>query len=313
MRATQPRFLDLEQKYGSVIRGLEEAAKISQTAGLSRLQSAILKQSPMSGMSGARYNLFLSFARGMQTLPRALTAKLAPETVQLKTSVRALNFNRTERIWEIETENKDFLTAQAICLALPAHVIAKLLNKQFPVLAAELAAIEHASTATVNLGFKTKQITHPLDGFGFVVPFVEKRTLLACTFSSVKFKGRAPRNCSLLRAFVGGALQPEYFALDDKEMIARVMQDLRELVGVKGDPIFAQVDRWERSMPQYALGHLARIDRIKNLLAEIPSLTIATTAIDGVGVPDSVRRAELAAEQTVASLNKQQFLSRSSS
>src|SRR5207237_6801647 len=113
-------------------------------------------------------------------------------------------------------------------------------------LANELNAIPYASTATVNLAYRRADIPHPLDGFGFVVPFIERRATLACTFSSVKFAGRAPDGHALLRAFVGGALQPEIFALDEDEMLARVRQDLRELLGIEKPPPFTHVEKWPR-------------------------------------------------------------------
>jgi oxygen-dependent protoporphyrinogen oxidase len=168
-----------------------------------------------------------------------------------------------------------------------------------------LAEIEHASSATVNLAFQRDQIAHTLDGFGFVVPFVEQRTLMACTFSSVKFGERAPENSILLRAFVGGALQPEMFDLMDDEMLRGVLNDLRDLLGLKGEPLFAEIVRWRNSMPQYQVGHLEKARKIKKLLTEIPFLQVATTAIDGVGLPDAVRHGNQAAENLMAlELNK---------
>ena len=285
LRATQPRFLDLEQKYGSVIEGL--------------MQSKV--QSPKSKVeaSGARYSLFLSFKNGMQTLVDALEKQIPKDSIQLNVDTQKLNFDETESLWKVETENENF-TADAVILALPAHRIAKQLKNQFSALSNELASIEYASSATVNLAFRREQIGHRLDGFGFVVPFVEKRTLMACTFSSVKFAGRAPDDSILLRAFVGGSLQPEMFDLSDEQMISGVLNDLHELLDVKGEPLFADVARWLCSMPQYNVGHLKKVERIKNLLAEIPTLQLATTAIEGVGVPDAVRHGNRAAENLVA-------------
>ena len=118
------------------------------------------------------------------------------------------------------------------------HFRATLLMKWTPSSVAELAAIQYASTATVNLAFRRSDIPHPLDGFGFVVPIIERRKILACTFSSIKFRGRAPEGHVLLRAFVGGALQPEMFALDEDAMAAAVRDDLRALLGIEKPPLF---------------------------------------------------------------------------
>src|SRR4030095_987966 len=147
---------------------------------------------------------------------------------------------------------------------------ASLLTESDEDLAAELNAIPYESTATINFAYQGSDITHALDGFGFVVPFVEKRSLIACTFSSVKFAGRAPEGRVLLRAVVGGALQPGLFNLDNNERTRRVQTDLNELLGIKGEPLFNQVSRWARSMPQYHVGHLERVRRIDERLSRLP-------------------------------------------
>jgi oxygen-dependent protoporphyrinogen oxidase len=240
----------------------------------------------------------------MQTLLDALESKIGKESFRLNAQVQGIHFDKANSLWQIRLENGEPIFANAICLALPAHKIAALLQSQFPLLASELASIEYASTSTVNLAFPRDEIAHKLDGFGFVVPFVERRTLMAVTFSSVKFAGRAPKNHVLLRAFVGGALQPDKFALNDNKMIAGILQDLRQFIGLTGKPLFAQVSRWENSMPQYHLGHLEKVTRIKSLLTKIPSLAFATTAIDGVGIPDSIRHGGTAAETLLANLER---------
>ena len=163
-------------------------------------------------------------------------------------------------------------------------------------LADELEAIPYASTATVNLAYRRADIPHPLDGFGFVVPFVERRATLACTFSSVKFKGRAPEGHVLLRAFVGGALQPEMFALDEGRMADAVRRDLGDLLGVEAPPLFAHVEKWPRSMAQYHLGHLERLKRVRARLRPFPALALCGNAYEGAGLPDCVRSGESAAD-----------------
>jgi oxygen-dependent protoporphyrinogen oxidase len=165
-----------------------------------------------------------------------------------------------------------------------------------------LNAIKYASTATINFAYHRDAINHPLDGFGFVVPFVEKRALLACTFSNVKFPGRAPDDHALLRAFVGGALQPEMFALETSEMLSQVERDLSELFGIKSKPLFTEVSKWQNSMPQYEVGHLDRVQAIETELAQLPDLALAGNAYRGAGIPDCIRSGETAAEQLIKSL-----------
>jgi len=185
----------------------------------------------------------------------------------------------------------------AICVALPAYISSRLFGSVDPELASELDQITYASSATINLGFRREHIPHPLDGFGFVVPFIEKRSLIACTFSSVKFADRAPAGHVLLRAFVGGALQPELLKLDEEKLLTRVLGDLRDLLGIERAPLFTEVTKWERSMPQYHVGHLARVKRIEARLANLPGLFLAGNAYAGLGIPDCIRSGEVAADR----------------
>lgn len=272
LRATLPRFLDMEREHRSLIL-------------------AMLRQSHVqkSGTSGARYSLFLSFDRGMRVLVDALAHVNAD--IRLNTRVEGLRLNN--QTWTVTTNTGEQFEAEAVCLAVPAYIAASLLEGS---LAAKLRRIKYASTATLNFGYERSAIRHPLDGFGFVVPFIEKRSLLACTFSSVKFSGRAPENHVLLRAFAGGALQPEIFALDESEMAARIEADLRELLGITGKPLFTEVAKWERSMPQYEVGHLDRVNEIENEARRIPGLALAGNSYRGAGIPDCIRSGQAAAE-----------------
>ena len=187
----------------------------------------------------------------------------------------------------------------AVCLATPSYGAAKLLSETAPQLAAKLGQIRFASTATINLAYRRSDISHKLDGFGFVVPFVEKRSVIACTFSSIKFQGRAPEDHVLLRAFVGGALQPELLSLADGEITQRVEEDLQELLGITGKPLFGEVSRWMNSMPQYEVGHLDRVAEIENALEQLPGLVLAGNSYRGAGIPDCIRSGEAAAQSLI--------------
>jgi oxygen-dependent protoporphyrinogen oxidase len=243
------------------------------------------------GTSGARYSLFLSFDRGMQVLVDALTRMNAD--VVLNTRAQRLTYDQG---WTVITDKGEQLKADAVCLAVPAFIAASLVSNVDTRLADKLRAMKYASTATINFGYRRTAIKHPLNGFGFVVPVIEKRSLIACTFSSVKFAGRAPEDHVLLRAFAGGALQPEVFALDEATMATRVEADLRELLTIREDPRFIEVAKWERSMPQYEVGHLDRVDEIERLVKELPGLALAGNSYRGAGIPDCIRSGEAAAE-----------------
>ncbi|MFN2455560.1 MAG: protoporphyrinogen oxidase [Pyrinomonadaceae bacterium] len=290
LRATMPRFLEMESAHGSIIKAMLRAR---------RKQNAEAKR----GTSGARYSLFLSFDEGMQMLVDGVAAKLPENSTRLNAPVESLAFDEAARRWMIRIKDSgETIHADALCLALPTFAAANLLRDTDEQLASELNEISYASTATINLAYKRADISHALDGFGFVSPLIEGRATLACSFSSVKFAGRAPEGYVLLRAFVGGALQPEMFELEDGQIIAAVREDLRALLGIKTPPLFSFVQRWPRSMPQYHLGHLERIERINARLANFPTLAIAGNAYNGAGVPDCIRSGEKAADAMLANL-----------
>jgi oxygen-dependent protoporphyrinogen oxidase len=275
LRATLPRFLDMEQKHRSLILAMLWQGRAQKT-----------------GTSGARYSLFVSFDRGMQVLVDALVTQINAD-LRVKTRAQRLSFDHE---WTISTDKDEQIKADAVCLAVPAFVAAALLQDMHEQLAQKLRGINYASTATINFGYRRAAIAHRLNGFGFVVPLIEKRSLIACTFSNVKFSGRAPEGQVLVRAFAGGALQPEMFALDELEMSRRVESDLRELLGIREDPRFIEVAKWERSMPQYEVGHLDRVDEIERLAGELPGLALAGNPYRGAGIPDCIRSGEAAAE-----------------
>ena len=306
LRATLPRFLDMERDHGSVVLAMLRKARLQKkedkTAGSESGTSGAAGKGTRDtgGTSGARYGLFLSFDRGMEVLVRALEQSVAQ--VEINRNTRVQSIHRSLASWTIQTSTGQTLEADALCLAVPAYVAAQLLSPLNQNLAAQLNAIKYASTATINFAYHRDAINHPLDGFGFVVPFVEKRSLLACTFSNVKFPGRAPDNHVLLRAFVGGALQPDMFALETSEMLSRVERDLSELLEIKSKPLFTEVSKWENSMPQYEVGHLDRVEAIETELAQLPNLALAGNAYRGAGIPDCIRSGETAAEQLLNSL-----------
>jgi len=291
LRATLPRFLDMERDHRSLILGMWRKGRTARN---------------QTGISGARYSLFLSYKNGLQTLVDALekrivdyqlrNSNLIQTNIQIKTSVNRIDLT-TVGAWTIETSQLEMVEADAVCLALPSYIAAKMIADISPGLAKLLNQIKFASTATVNLGYRRSDIDHALNGFGFVVPFIEKRSVIACTFGSVKFAMRAPTNHVLLRAFVGGALQPEMLELDDREITKRVTEDLTELLGITGDPLFNDISRWSNSMPQYEVDHLSRIESIERELASLKGLTLAGNSYRGAGIPDCIRSGEKAAEE----------------
>ena len=285
LRATLPRFLEMERHHGSVLRALWRQRKANRS----------------TGVSGARYSLFMSFDRGMQVLIDALAERLRA-VARLNARVSSLRRNEERNGWTIQLEDGSLIQADLVCLAVPAFTAASLLANVKTEIATLLNEIPYASTATTNLGYRRADVAHLLDGFGFVVPFIENRSVLACTFSSTKFPGRAPDSHVLLRAFAGGALQPEIFALSESDLVDRVCNDLRDLLGITKPPLFTLVKKWERSMPQYHVGHLDRVSKIRAELQSLPGFYVAGNSYDGAGVPDCIRSGETAAEILITDL-----------
>jgi oxygen-dependent protoporphyrinogen oxidase len=281
LRATFPQFIVMEEKYGSVLVGLKKRDEATQLA------------------SGARYSLFTTLKGGMQTLVDRLEATLVDGSIRRRISVRGLEKRKTG--WVLTLSNGDTLEAERLCLALPAYQCADLLRETDPILAQKLDTIAYSGSATLNVGFKETDIAHPLDGFGFVTPFAENRTGLACTFVHRKFAGRAPAGHALLRVFVGGALQEELLGRDDGELERRVMKDLSDLLGIRTPPLFSQLTRWPRAMPQYTLGHVQRVLQIEEALLRHKGLALAGNWLRGVGIPDCIEAGRRAAETLLAS------------
>jgi len=273
LAATMPRFLELERRYRSLIRALHAEVGARATAG-------------------ARYGLFASHAEGMGALVAAVASRLPEGVVRLRTPVESLA--RDAQTWRVCSAGHSF-AADAVVLATPGFVAAELLAPLDPPLASDLAAIEYASSATITLGFRSADVP-ALRGFGFVVPAIERRPLLACTFSSRKWANRAPEGHELLRAFVGGARRPEVAELPDDVLTATVRHELEDLLGVTAAPVLTRIHRHPRAMPQYAVGHLDRLARIDARLAGLPGLALAGGAYRGLGIPDCVRSGEAAAD-----------------
>ena len=282
LAATMPRFLELERRERSVILGLRRA----------------MARAPMPGTSGARWSLFVTFADGMQTLVETLARRLPDSAVVLRQ--RAASLERQGDTWRLRSGEGVRFDADRVILAGESHGAARLARYVDPTLAVLLGDIEYAGAATVSLGYRRADVPHPLDGFGFVVPRSEGRRVLAATFSSVKYPGRAPDGHVLLRCFLGGAMDEAALAEDDAALVARARGELREALGIVAEPVLVRASRWPLSMPQYRVGHLARIETIERRASGIPGLYLAGGAYRGVGIADCVRSGEAAAEAALS-------------
>jgi oxygen-dependent protoporphyrinogen oxidase len=289
LRATFPRFLEMERRHRSVILGLLRARRAAGAGAASGPGAA-----PGAGTSGARYGLFATLRRGLGDLVGRLAAGLPTGT--LRTGAAAAAIERAGppgAPWILRTAGGEALAARGVVLALPAPAAAALLRAFDPALADALAGIRYGGAATVNLAYDRRDVPHRFRGFGFVVPRAERRALVACTVSSLKFAGRAPEDGLLLRAFLPC---PDRDAADPERLEAAARRELRDLLGIAAAPRLARVFAYPGALPQYTVGHLRRVATIETRLRAHPGLLLAGNGLRGIGLPDCVRSGEQAAE-----------------
>lgn len=286
MAAACPEFLEMERRHGSLSAG-------------ERARRRAAPHAPES--SGARYGQFVSLAGGMESLPRRLWDTLAQAGVRLVCGRATAVSRGADGGWMVAVENLPPLAADAVVIAAPARAAARLVIDVDRPLAEALGSIEYAGSAVVSLGFLREQVRHPLDAAGMVVPRAEGRRILAVSFLSSKFPGRAPAGHVLMRTFVGGALDPEATDLADEQLVALVRRELEEVLGATGEPAIVQIDRWHAAMPQYHLGHVDRVAAIKQRIATLPGLALAGAAYEGVGIPQVIASGQAAARRVCGS------------
>jgi len=279
LTATMPRFGELERRERSIILGLWRANR----------------RAPEAGTSGARWSLFVTFQNGMEELVTELASRLPPGSVLLKHRVDGIE--RHGAGWRVTGGLGTALEADHLILATESHAASRLTRYIDPALATLLGEIPYASSATVSFGYRRADVPHPLDGFGIVVPRTEGRSMLACTFSSVKYPGRAPEGHALLRCFLGGALNERVLESDDGVLAAVARDELSQALGITAEPVLTRVARWTKAMPQYHVGHVARVEAIEQCAAALPGLHLCGGAYRGVGIADCVRSGEAAAER----------------
>jgi protoporphyrinogen/coproporphyrinogen III oxidase len=229
----------------------------------------------------------------VSTLADALVARLEGS---IRRGAEVASIERELDSWRVTLADGSQVEADAVICAAHAYTAARLLRRIESRVADHLGYISYASAATVSLTWRISDFPKPLDSFGFVVPSIEQRKIIACSFSSLKFEGRAPEGFVLARVFLGGVLQSDMMKLSDDEMVAAARDEFRDLLGVTAAPGMTEVQRWPAAMPQYAVGHLDRVAKIEELAAHIPDLFLAGAAYHGVGVPDCVHSGENAAE-----------------
>jgi len=276
-RTVLPGLVKMESEYGSLTRGMLAAhAKMRGKAKESTKKNGTAQ----AGAKPAARAIFTSLRGGMQQLINALIARLE------KAGDKAERYD-------------------AVIVSSPAWAAGVMLAPVDAALSEELSAIPYSSSITVNLVYDEGKLGRLPDGFGFLVPAVEGRAMLAATFVHRKFLGRTPPGKAVIRAFLGGMKNEALLTETDEALVAMVRRDLNEILGEKTislalEPEYAQVARWRRAMAQYAVGHQDRTARIAARVAALPGLRLAGNAYDGIGIPDCIRLGRLAARELTA-------------
>ena len=289
IRSSFPKFVQLEEEHGSLIKGMVK-------------RMALLKNTrkPAPPASGKKITMFLTLRGGLSDLVNTLAARLSAfGHTWIKTGMTVTGVTTKGGGYMVNIDGEPPLEADSVIIAAPAYAASQLVRGLDAELADKLLTIPYVSTATVSMAFKRKDVAHPLKGFGFVVPRTEKRKIMAATWTSMKFKHRAPEDAVLIRCFVGGAKDSGLVSLGDTEMIRAVRDELREIMGIDAAPVLVRVYRWINSMPQYTVGHQERIEWIEQRVAGRKGLFLTGSAYHGIGISDSVRTGEVVAKKAL--------------
>lgn len=279
--STFPVFVETERKYRSLILGM-----------LARKKAMLLNagKRPKSNFS-----LFMTLKNGLGEMVDAVIERSSD--IQFQSGARVESIAGEAGDWSIRLEGGGEHKAEALILATPGHITARLLQSVAPKAAELLKQIKYVSTATVTIAYKKEGFSHALDGFGFVVPKSEGRSILACTWTSSKFPHRTPEGYVMLRCYLGGALQENIAETDEETMATLVKQDLREIMGIHEEPVFCKVFHNRKSNVQYQVNHSERIDAIMQELEE--GLFLTGSAYRGIGIPDCIQNGTLSAESAI--------------
>lgn len=282
-----PHLKSMEREHGSIVRGVIAARRLG-----------------LNGKFDPRCRTLFSFANGMSTLPEQLMRALSGR-FRFGTRVEAIEPLRSGyRLRMRESGHVSTLSARCVVVALPAYAAARALQPLSAEIGAALSTIEHPPLAVVALGFRVKDVAHPLDGLGVLTPTIEKRKVLGVLFSSTLFAGRAPDGQALLTAYVGGARQPELAQLPRRALERLVTEEARDLLGARGEPVFSSVRYWRQGLPQPGLGHERRVALLRALEAEWPGLFVTGNYVAGVSTTACIDAAHAAAARVVGLLRQ---------
>jgi protoporphyrinogen/coproporphyrinogen III oxidase len=298
MRAAVPQLFQAVRARRSLIEGVRGAMRKAASAPAA------------TGPDGAAAPVFMGIRGGIGRLPLAVADACRAAGADIRTGTRVRGLKRTGTRWSVRTDGprgRTALEADAVVVAVPAPVAAKLLDAESPAAAAELSAVEYASMALVTMAFRRRDLLAVPPGSGFLVPPVDGRTIKASTFSTRKWGwiDEAGPDTFVLRTSVGRHGEEADLAWDDTELVRLSREDLTEAVGLTAAPVAARVTRWDGGLPQYPVGHADRVARIREHVAKLPGLAVCGALYDGVGIPACVAAARRAADEVLAGGTRQ--------
>ena len=272
MRSCFPRLSGLEQEHGSLVRGMLRSRKKKSAAG----------------GGGSPFSATLqSFEGGLETFSRALCSEIGDRA---ETGRCAESVSSCDGGWRVTFADGGEETARALVLALPAHRAAGLFTGSQPGLSKELASISYSSVAVACLGYREEDVERDLDGYGFLVPASEGLQTLGMIWTSSIYPEHSPEGCVSIRAMLGGRRSPEVLGKTDEELIELVERETGKALGFRGAPVAHKIYRYEQAIPQYEVGHQARLEAIEGLLGGLPGLFLTGNSYRGVSVNDCLQQ-----------------------
>ncbi|WP_174730638.1 protoporphyrinogen oxidase [Mesobacillus harenae] len=280
LMATFPQFFEVEQKHGSLIRGMKKGTPV--------------QKKPVKAGTSQRKGIFLTVTTGLQSFVEAIEAKLEPGTV-LK-GVRVDRVAKEEAGYKLRLSDGTFDKADAILVSAPHESALNMFSDNENIFE-EFINMPSTSVATVALAFPEEAVKQDIDGTGFVVSRNSDYSITACTWVHKKWPHSTPKGKVLLRCYVGRAGDEAVVDLSDEEIIKTVMDDLKKTMDISAEPEFSVISRWKDSMPQYTVGHKDRVDRLKkSLKQELPGVFVGGSSFEGLGLPDCIDQGEAAVE-----------------
>ncbi|WP_336787118.1 protoporphyrinogen oxidase [Paenibacillus sp. MMO-177] len=293
IQATFPQFAEAERQYGSLIRGTQMQQK-----------NKAPHQAPDYLPEKLKNSVFLSFKEGLSTMVHALDKALQSIERRLGdavVSIKPLDGEDAASRYEVVLKSGEVVPADQVLITVPAFHAADLLEPLVDV--TELRAINYVSVANVVMAFEKSTFDRTFDGSGFLVPRSEGLRITACTWTSNKWLHTSPGDKVLLRCYVGRAGDEEVAMLPEDELKKAVLEDIHKVLGIDAVPIFTEITRMPRSMPQYPVGHLENTASLRNrLAAELPGVYVTGAAFGGVGLPDCIKSGKEAALEILSTL-----------